>query len=155
MSSWECCFFSPPVKHWAVWGTVYQCIIKAGPLRVINTLQKSSAMPLALLKQSLVQNSNGCTYAGTFKGGTTLLQPHVYAYWHASEHSNKLCMPCTCMEAPPVYLEVLACVKLFINNKPCWQHWPHYTDKPKHQRRGYLYALTHTQTHAHRGRDVE
>lgn len=50
----------PPVKCCDGGGTVYSCIIKAEPLRVINTLQKScNVLSLSLsffLKQSLSTN---------------------------------------------------------------------------------------------------
>lgn len=49
--------FLPAVKYCDVGGTVYSCIIKAEPLRVINTLQKScNTLSLSLAffpKQSL------------------------------------------------------------------------------------------------------
>lgn len=54
--------FSPPVKRCDVGGTVYSCIIKAEPLRVINTLQRSCNMlslSLSLfLQQSLAPTLN-------------------------------------------------------------------------------------------------
>lgn len=53
---------SPPVKCCDVGGTVYSCIIKVEPLRVINTLQRSCNMlSLSLsfsLKQLLAPTSN-------------------------------------------------------------------------------------------------
>lgn len=75
-SSCSAASFSPPVKHWDVWGAMYPCIIKAGPLRVINTLQKSSNV----LSQS---PWNG----------------HLQTFVHAWSAWNKNTPMCPCLQA--------------------------------------------------------
>ena len=128
---------------------MYPCIIKAGPLRVINTLQKSSNMldlPLSLslsLKLVTVANFN---------------QMHAHEWRSASVC---VCM-CTCLQAHQQILHVLhmhACCTCLSNSAALRKaiheqqallttlaplHW-----QAKNIREEDTHTHTHTHTHIH------
>lgn len=84
---------------------MYPCIIKAGPLRVINIVQKSSNMLDPSVSLSL-QNSQLCKLKKN-----ALIYTHG-VLMHTRVHVvTKTCMYCTCMQVAPAHLVALGLCK--------------------------------------------